>query len=154
MDPKFLNWHLDDNLTEAEKFSLVKVMEEAAEMQQAAAKILTWGWDNWDPTKPSVSNTVQFIREWRDLAAAVERLKLPKAPELLGWFDIREVAPSPREVVLVMGDSGSSVHPIFVCAAYYDADYRPHSPWQSVNSDSLSDSGWEPTHWRTIEDLI
>lgn len=69
-----------------------------------------------------------------------------------GWHPIK-TAPHDGTLVLVTGFSGYIRHRRFVTAAYYDAEYRPLSPWQSVTNDSLSDHGWEPTHWRPMMEL-
>lgn len=156
MDPKYLKGQLHFSLTEKEKFNLVKVVEECGELAQAACKVLIWGWLDWNPkVKPPMSNLVALEEEWRDLCGSMQRLEnIKPEPALLGWFAIDLVPPPSKELILVMGPSGYIRHKTFVCAAYYDADYRPLSPWQSVMNDSLDDCGWCPTHWRTIKDLV
>ena len=77
MDPKYLNWHLHDGLGETDKFKLVKIMEEAAELSHAASKVLLWGPDNWDPTKPEPTSNITTLRsEWNDLKAAMRSFGL------------------------------------------------------------------------------
>jgi phosphoribosyl-ATP pyrophosphohydrolase len=42
-DPRYDRPELSPSLTERQKVVLVRIMEEAAEVQQAAAKTLRWG---------------------------------------------------------------------------------------------------------------
>ena len=78
-----------------------------------------------------------------------------KARISLPWHSVKDFMPLKRELVLVRGPSGYGGHETFIEAAYYDPDYRPHSPWITVQSDRLSDRYPEgPTHWREIGDLM
>lgn len=68
------------------------------------------------------------------------------------WFAVELRLPDENELVMLTGDSGYVTHKKFLTLGYYDNEYRPPLPdgrirWQSVQNDSLSDQGWEPTHW-------
>lgn len=67
------------------------------------------------------------------------------------WVSVTEKLPSDDRVVLTKGPSGY-IFPahMFFQAARYMPHYRPYSPWQTVTSDSMSDYGFEPTHWSEI----
>jgi len=51
------------------QYLLVCLMEEAAEIQQAAAKCLRFGLDNYHPEKPEETNSAALDRELADLDA-------------------------------------------------------------------------------------
>lgn len=76
MDERYLPRRLTEDLSEQEKANLIKVMEEAGELIQAAAKILMWGYESYHPLRPAVDNKHTFMHEWQDLLNAVQRLKL------------------------------------------------------------------------------
>jgi hypothetical protein len=69
----------------------------------------------------------------------------------LEWKDIDKCRPPENVLLMVTGDSGYVRYKKFLALAYYDEEYRPSMNsrirWQSVCNDSLSDSGWHPTHW-------
>lgn len=70
------------------------------------------------------------------------------------WFEIKlEGLPPSRKLVMTKGNSGYVPHETFYIAAYHDSNYRPLSPWQTVHHDSMSDYGFEPTHWKYIESI-
>jgi hypothetical protein len=65
-------------LDERERLLLVRVMEEAAELQQAAVKILRFGPANWHPDDPTKrSNTARFRQERDDLFEVLVELGEP-----------------------------------------------------------------------------
>jgi hypothetical protein len=66
------------------------------------------------------------------------------------WIAVSERVPDSTRTVVVAGENGYIRRKRFMCLAYYDAEYRPRSPWQTVQDSSLSDYGWEPTHWRDL----
>ena len=51
----------------------------------------------------------------------------------------------PYVEVLVTGPSGYTNHRRFIINAYRDPEYR--SGWLDATNTSLSEAGWEPTHW-------
>jgi hypothetical protein len=64
-----------NQLSPAEAERLAYLIEEAAEVQQIACKILRHGMQSYDPTNPEKGNNrAQLGRELRDLAGAVERM--------------------------------------------------------------------------------
>jgi Protein of unknown function (DUF551) len=69
------------------------------------------------------------------------------------WIDVNERLPVSGELVLVTGDSGYTTHERFYISAYYDAEYRPLSPWQDVTNTSLEASGFTVTHWCSLDSI-
>jgi len=68
------------------------------------------------------------------------------------WNKVTSVMPPDRQFVLLRGDSGMTTTPEFFTLGRTDMEYRPpingEIRWLDVCNDSLSDSGWAPTHWR------
>lgn len=75
-----------------------------------------------------------------------------RAPrEAIKWIPVSELPPT-RRPLLFTGDSGYiKPHDRFVVAGYYDPQFRPLSPFQDCTSTSLSESGFEPTHWAYLD---
>lgn len=69
------------------------------------------------------------------------------------WVSVTERLPEKNTLVLVRGPSGYIHHREFFTSAYYNAEYRPHSPWLAISNDCLSDFGWKPTHWMPLDEL-
>lgn len=67
----------------------------------------------------------------------------------LKWRPIY-TAPHDRTLILVRGLSGYATHKLFVMSAYYDAEYRPLSPWLDVTDTCLEDYGFTPMEWMPI----
>lgn len=69
----------------------------------------------------------------------------------VAWFDVSDVEPPQKTLLMVTGSSGYRTHRQFLELAYVDEDFRPSRGgprrWQSVQNDSLSESGYVPTHW-------
>lgn len=64
-----------NRLTPAEAERLAYLIEEAAEVQQAACKILRHGYASYNPDDPALGNNrKQLERELHDLAGAVARM--------------------------------------------------------------------------------
>lgn len=64
-----------NRLTPAEAERLAYLIEEAAEVQQAACKILRHGYASHNPDNPAAGNNrTQLVKELRDLAGAVARM--------------------------------------------------------------------------------
>ena len=80
-------------------------------------------------------------------------LHLPKvredAEKMSNWRPI-STAPLDGTLILVKGDSGNTTHKFFTMTAYYDAEYRPQSPWLDVCHDCLDDYGFSPDEWMPI----
>lgn len=69
------------------------------------------------------------------------------------WTRVRDRLPRDSQQVMVTGPSGY-VPPYdhFLCLAHLDRLHRPWDEgerprWLGVDSESLVDQGWEPTHW-------
>ena len=64
-----------NRLTPAEAERLAYLIEEAAEVQQIASKVLRHGYDSYSPDDPGKgSNREQLNRKLRDFAGAVARM--------------------------------------------------------------------------------
>jgi NTP pyrophosphatase (non-canonical NTP hydrolase) len=74
-DPRYDRPELSPSLTERQKVVLVRIMEEAAEVQQAAAKTLRWGLDSVHPVT-RLANRDQIQAEFGDLCQFVSELLL------------------------------------------------------------------------------
>ena len=61
-----------------------------------------------------------------------------------------KTAPRDGRYILVAGPSGFRSTPLRFAVCKWDANYRPHSPWQTHSHDSFTDDGEEPTHWMEI----
>jgi hypothetical protein len=61
----------------------------------------------------------------------------------------------PREgwPVLVLRESGTIICQYEVITARYYPSYRPLNPWQTINNDSVTDSGSEVIAW-TYADML
>lgn len=65
-----------NGLTPAEAERLAYLIEEAAEVQQIACKVLRHGYGSHNPDDPAKGdNRIQLTRELRDLAGAIERMR-------------------------------------------------------------------------------
>ena len=53
---------------------LIKLMEEAAEIQQAASKSLQFGWWNHHPDRPDTNNMQELSKECGDIRGVMEML--------------------------------------------------------------------------------
>ena len=56
-------------LTEAERERLEMLIEEAGEVIQAATKVLRFGYNNYHPDRPSVTNKQELASEIKDFEA-------------------------------------------------------------------------------------
>lgn len=67
------------------------------------------------------------------------------------WFKVSEVNPPEQVTLMVTGDSGYVTRRKFLELAYIDESFRPSRGgelrWLSVQNESLSESGYRPTHW-------
>jgi hypothetical protein len=76
MDERYIPQMLTNSISDAEKVRLVKVIEEAGELAQAASKCLLWGYESRNPMLPnSQMNISAFTSEYADLCVAVQNLK-------------------------------------------------------------------------------
>lgn len=77
MDERYIPSRLTVDMTSEERVRLVKVMEEAGELIQAAAKCLLWGYESRNPLQTGFSPTNQMalIGEFGDLSEAMKRLQ-------------------------------------------------------------------------------
>jgi NTP pyrophosphatase (non-canonical NTP hydrolase) len=67
-----------NDVTAQEQERLVRLMEEAAEVQQACAKVLRWGWERVNPTVPvkkQETNREYLGRELDDFMAMAARIE-------------------------------------------------------------------------------
>lgn len=76
MKRKYLHADLAPSLTGKERVALVRVMEEAAELQKEAAKALRFGLANRYP-KRGPTNAQKMVAEFSDIEAALIDLNLP-----------------------------------------------------------------------------
>jgi serine/threonine protein phosphatase PrpC len=74
-DPRFVDRPLDPRLSEQQRLTLVRLMEECAEVQKAAAKILRFGLNGYHPDDASFSNIEMLNEEWHDLLNAMDRFR-------------------------------------------------------------------------------
>lgn len=74
-DPRYDNPELHHSVTPKEQELLVRLMEEAGEIVQAAAKVLRWGWYSAHPDG-GLSNLEALTTECDDLTFLVGRLYL------------------------------------------------------------------------------
>lgn len=83
MDPRYdrdeLAGRKSFGITPKEEELLVRLMEECAELQQACAKVLRWGWESVNPDDVmDGTNRDRFHREAADVGALYSRLsKMP-----------------------------------------------------------------------------
>lgn len=80
-DPRFIRKELSDKLTPEQRYALVMLMEECAEVAVFCSKALRWGFDSRNPFSPEDGTNIEQInRELVDVAEAAERLEqsLPK----------------------------------------------------------------------------
>jgi hypothetical protein len=74
-DQAFIRDRLTNDLTESQRYALVKLAEEAAELAQIAMKTLLWGFDSYNPKQPEKgSNLDQISAEFNDVIEAFSRL--------------------------------------------------------------------------------
>jgi len=59
-------------------------------------------------------------------------------------------APKDGTWILLRGESGYIGRPYRVHVGRWDSEYRPHSPWQTSETDSFLDDGGPPTHWSEL----
>lgn len=67
----------------------------------------------------------------------------------LPWRSI-ESAPHDGSWILLRGESGYTNRPYRVHVGHWDAEYRPHNPWQTSEASAFEDDGEPPTHWMPL----
>jgi hypothetical protein len=79
-DPKY-DGRLSRDVNPKDRVLLVRLMEEAAELQHACAKTLRWGWDSTNPELNTGETNEQYIeRELNDVVEMARRLDFLKEP--------------------------------------------------------------------------
>jgi len=63
------------------------------------------------------------------------------------WNDVKKKMPKQGEHILMKGDSGNRTFPTFCVNGCYDGD----DIWRMADGTRLSDFGWYPTHWESME---
>lgn len=66
------------------------------------------------------------------------------------WYPVTKRPPVRRPLELTGPSGYVPPNERFLISGYYDPEYRPLSPWLDSTSTCLSDSGFEPTHWRYL----
>lgn len=156
MDEKYIPKCLATEVSEAARVRIVKIMEECGEMIHACSKVLLWGYKSKNPLDPDKTNIEYFFNEHDDVIRSLNRfcqLELTGEPKL-GWISVAAALPAKGRLVLTRGDSGYDLHKVFILAAHHDPEYNSYRAWRTVGNDPLTEYGFEPTHWRTLEDLL
>lgn len=75
-DPRFIRKALNGKLSPAQRYALVMLMEECAEVTVLCSKALRWGFGSYNPYRVAEgTNLYQIRRELKDVQQAAARLE-------------------------------------------------------------------------------
>ena len=104
----------------------------------------------WVPNASELFKARANVKPYEDFEGgwgAVRQLIASRAPAALRWKPITTI-PERGVPIVMRGPSGyGPPKDVNYVSGYYDAEYRPHSPWQTVGNDAVTDYFPMPVEW-------